>query len=29
MVNSKAWDWKALDTKNEKIWREPSIESYY
>jgi len=29
MVESKAWDWKVLDSKVERIWREPSIESFY
>lgn len=29
MVESKAWEWKALDNKAEEYWREPSIESYY
>lgn len=29
MVDSKAWEWKALDSKTEEIWRKPSIESYY
>lgn len=29
MVDSKAWNWKMLDTKGEEIWRQPSIESYY
>ena len=29
MVDSKAWNWKALDSKVEKIWKEPSIESFY
>lgn len=29
MIKSKAWDWKILDSNAEKIWLEPSIESYY
>lgn len=29
MIESKAWEWKVLDSKMEEIWRKPSIESYY
>lgn len=29
MVESKAWNWKILEKEQEKIWKEPSIESYY
>lgn len=29
MIESKAWEWKVLDSKTEEIWRKPSIESYY
>lgn len=29
MIESKAWNWKALDSNVEKIWKEPSIESFY
>ena len=29
MINSKAWNWKALNKQDENIWIEPSIESYY
>lgn len=29
MINSKAWNWKALDSNEEQVWREPSIESFY
>ena len=29
MVDSKAWNWKALKKEDEKIWKEPSMESYY
>lgn len=29
MIKSKAWNWKIIDENLEKIWIEPSIESYY
>lgn len=29
MVKSKGWNWKIIEGKNEEIWKEPSIESYY
>ena len=29
MVESKAWNWEIVKGKNEKIWLEPSIESFY
>ena len=29
MVKSKGWNWKIVEGKNEEIWKEPSIESYY
>lgn len=29
MIESKAWDWEKLHKEEQKIWLEPSIESYY
>ena len=29
MVESKAWNWEIVKGKSEKIWLEPSIESFY
>ena len=29
MIESKGWNWKILDNENEKIWKKPSVESYY
>ena len=29
MVKSKGWNWKEVKGDKEKIWKEPSLESYY
>jgi len=29
MIESKGWNWKIVDNENEKIWKKPSVESYY
>ena len=29
MIESKAWSWEEVKGENEKIWLEPSIESFY
>ncbi len=29
MIESKGWNWKIVKDENEKIWKNPSIESYY
>lgn len=29
MIESKGWNWKIVKNEKEKIWKEPSIESYY
>lgn len=29
MIESKGWNWNIVQNDNAKIWKEPSIESYY
>ena len=29
MIESKGWNWKIVDNEKEKIWKKPSVESYY
>lgn len=29
MIESKGWNWKIVENEKEKIWKNPSVESYY
>ena len=29
IIESKGWNWKIVKDKKEKVWKKPSIESYY
>ena len=29
MIESKGWNWKIVNNEKEKMWKNPSVESYY